>query len=130
VGSLIVIVILAVVLWIFIVVPSRRRQRQHAAMQDSVGVGDDVITAGGLHGTVRELGEEDLRLEIAPGLLVTLDRRAVAAVARDVEEEDEGEDAEGAGEDDAGDDAHERPAAIAQEDQIGDPAPEDRSQAS
>jgi len=86
-GSLIVIVLLAGLLWIFIVLPSRRRQRQHAEMQDSIAVGDDVITAGGLHGTILELGDDDLRLEIAPDVVVTLDRRAVAAVATEVDVE-------------------------------------------
>ena len=60
-------------------------------MQDSVAVGDEVITAGGIHGTVREVGGEDVKLEIAPGVVVTLDRRAIAAVAQD-EPVDEGED--------------------------------------
>ena len=52
-------------------------------MQDELEAGDEIITAGGLHATVRELGEAQLRVEIAPSVLVTLDRRAVAAVAHD-----------------------------------------------
>jgi preprotein translocase subunit YajC len=56
-------------------------------MQDSVGVDDEIITAGGLHGVVRELDDHEVRLEIAPGVVVTVDRRAVAAVAREVEVE-------------------------------------------
>jgi len=87
-GSLIVIVVLAGLLWAFVLVPSRRRQRQHAAMQDGVDVGDEIISAGGIHGTVRAVGDEDLRVEIAPGTVVTLDRRAVAAVATDVVEDE------------------------------------------
>ena len=85
-GFLILIVILAAV-WLVFVVPSRRRQRAHSSMQDSVVVDDEIITAGGLHGRVKELGESELQLEIAPGVVVTLDRRAVAAVAREVDVE-------------------------------------------
>jgi preprotein translocase subunit YajC len=80
-GPLIVIVILVVVGWLVLAVPWRRRQRAHAAMQDDIEVGDEIITAGGMHATVREAGENELRIEIAPGVIVTLDRRAVAAVA-------------------------------------------------
>jgi preprotein translocase subunit YajC len=83
-GFLILILILGAV-WVAFVLPTRRRQRAHASMQESVVVDDEVITAGGLHGTVREVGESEVRLEIAPGVVVTLDRRAVAAVAREVE---------------------------------------------
>jgi len=87
-GFLILIVILAV-FWGLIVLPRRRSQRAHAAMQDSVSLGDEIITAGGLHGHVRELDDEQrlVRVEIAPDVVVTLDRRAIAAVARDVEVE-------------------------------------------
>ena len=82
--TLIFILVLFVFVWVFLVLPSRRRQRQHQAMQDSVAAGDEVITAGGIHGIVREAAESDVRLEIAPGVVVRLDRRAIAAVAHDV----------------------------------------------
>ena len=92
-GFLILILLLGLI-WVGFVVPSRRRKRAHWSMQDSVGIDDEVITAGGLHGTVKEVGESEIQLEIAPGVVVTLDRRAVAAVARDVDVEVEpnGED--------------------------------------
>ncbi|MFL5926461.1 MAG: preprotein translocase subunit YajC [Gaiellaceae bacterium] len=82
-GFLILIVLFGAA-WLFFVLPSRRRRMSHSAMQNSISAGDEVITAGGLHGTVRELEGETLQLEIAPGVVATLDRRAVAAVARDV----------------------------------------------
>ncbi len=85
---LIVIAVLFALAWVFLVLPSRRRQRAHAAMQDEIEVGNEIITAGGIHATVREAGEEELKVEIAPGVVVTLDRRAVAAVARDLPKPD------------------------------------------
>jgi preprotein translocase YajC subunit len=53
-------------------------------------VGDEVITAGGIRGYVRQLDEEVLKVEIAPEVVVRLDRRAVAAL---VQEEDDDPDA-------------------------------------
>jgi preprotein translocase subunit YajC len=61
-------------------------------MQDDIVEGDEIITAGGMHAIVREAGETELRIEIAPGVVVTLDRRAVAAVAQDVDEPADDED--------------------------------------
>ena len=87
-GPFIIILLLIGLAWVFVVMPSRRRRDSHASMQDSVEVGDEIITAGGLHATVREAGEDRLRIEIAPGVVVTLDRRAVAAVAREEPEEE------------------------------------------
>jgi preprotein translocase subunit YajC len=69
-------------------------------MQDSVTVGDEIITAGGIHGFVREVDDLEVTLEIAEGVVVRLDRRAIAAVAEDVpleggeEDEDPGPDPE------------------------------------
>ena len=87
-GPVIGIAILLALGWLFLVLPSRRRQRAHQAMQDEIEAGDEIITAGGIHGVVREAGEDELRLENAPGTMVTLDRRAVAAVARPHPEEE------------------------------------------
>jgi preprotein translocase subunit YajC len=85
-GPVIAIAVLLVLGWAFLWLPSQRRQRAHKAMQDDIEAGDEIITAGGIHGTVREAAQAELRIEIAPGTLVTLDRRAVAAVAREIPE--------------------------------------------
>ncbi len=84
---LIPILLLVLLVWLLIVMPQRRRQRAHVAMQDSVGVGDEIITAGGLHGDVLEIEDDTLRIEIAPDVVVRVDRRAIAAVARELEDE-------------------------------------------
>ena len=90
-GFLIIIIVLGLA-WFLLAVPARRRRNSHEAMQDSVGAGDEVITAGGIHGTVREIVDDVVELEIAPSVVVKLDRRAIAAVATEVEVEPELED--------------------------------------
>ena len=90
-GFLLIVILFFGAIWFLFLVPARRRRSQHQAMQDGVDVGDDVITAGGLHGRVTALEEDTVRLEIAPTVVVTLDRRAIAAVATEVEVEVEAE---------------------------------------
>ncbi len=68
------------VLWLLVALPQRRINRRHAAIVTGLEVGDRVMTAGGFHGVVRELAEDTVRLEIAPGTVITLARGAVAAV--------------------------------------------------
>ena len=70
-----------------LVLPAKRRNRLHAEMQDDLKVGDEIITAGGLHGTVKAFEDDTVKVEIATGVVATLDRRAVAAVAQEVEVE-------------------------------------------
>jgi preprotein translocase subunit YajC len=87
VGGFLILIVLLGGVWLLFVVPARRRRGSHEAMQQAIDLGDEIITAGGLHATVREVGEDQLQVEIAPGVVVTLDRRAVAAVAREVDVE-------------------------------------------
>ena len=90
-GGFLILIIIFVAIWLLFVLPARRRRSSHAAMQDSVEPGNEIITAGGLHGTVTAIDDDLVRVEIASGVIVTLDRRAVAAVAREVEVEVEPE---------------------------------------
>ncbi len=85
-GFLIIILLLAA-FWFIAVLPRRRRMQSHQAMQNALEVGDEVITAGGLHGRVHELGDDQVQVEIAPAVVVAVDRRAIAAVATEVEVE-------------------------------------------
>ncbi|MFC9549543.1 preprotein translocase subunit YajC [Rhodococcus sp. NPDC056960] len=58
-----------------------RRQKKEAAkataLQDSLSVGDRILTTAGLHGTVVALGDETIELEIAPGVVTTWSRLVV-----------------------------------------------------
>jgi preprotein translocase subunit YajC len=80
-GQLIIIVAMFVLLWLLLIRPQRQRQVAQRQLIASVEVGDEILTAGGLYGRVRALGDEDdLVVEIAPGTEVRLARRAVAGI--------------------------------------------------
>jgi preprotein translocase subunit YajC len=87
VGGFLILIVVFGAAWLLFVLPARRRKMSHASMQDSLASGDEIITAGGLHGTVRGIEDDTVKVEIATGVIATLDRRAVAAVAREVEVE-------------------------------------------
>jgi preprotein translocase subunit YajC len=87
VGGFLILIVLFGAAWLVFVLPARRRKMSHASMQDSIAIGDEIITAGGLHGIVRGIEDDTVKVEIATGVVATLDRRAVAAVAREVEVE-------------------------------------------
>jgi preprotein translocase subunit YajC len=98
VGYLIILVALFAAMWLFLIRPQKRRQVETTRMQDELAAGDEILTAGGIHGTVRGIEDEVVQLEIAPGTVVRLDRRAVAAVVP-VETEPEPEEIEAPPED-------------------------------
>jgi preprotein translocase subunit YajC len=95
--SLIIIVVLFAAMWFFLIRPQRRRQTETELMLGTLEVGDEVVTAGGIYGTITELEESDVRVEIAPGLVVKVARRAIAGRTDDDEGEDEVEAEEPSG---------------------------------
>ena len=88
-GYLIIIVVLFAVMWLFLVRPQRRRQVEQAQMQDTLEPGDEVLTAGGIHGIVEQVEDDIVHVEIAPRTVIRVDRRAIASVAEEPEPEDE-----------------------------------------
>jgi preprotein translocase subunit YajC len=74
-------ILLAVGFFFLIVRPQRRQIAAHRALLASLGVGDDVITAGGVYGTIRALRDDVIELEIADGVVIRLARAAIARPA-------------------------------------------------
>jgi len=68
------------VIWLLIIMPQRRRQKAHEELIRKLAPGDYVITSGGLYGTVTDVGEDDLGLEVAPEVEVRVAKRAVGGV--------------------------------------------------
>jgi preprotein translocase subunit YajC len=75
-----------VLFWLLIVLPQRRRRQRQTAMLAELAAGDDVITVGGLYGSVRDVADDHVVLEIAPETRVRVAKSAVAA-RRDREQE-------------------------------------------
>jgi preprotein translocase subunit YajC len=69
--------VLAVLFWVLIIRPQRRRARLQSQIVEALEVGEDVVTAGGLYGRIKEVGDDEVRLEIAPEIVVRVDKRAV-----------------------------------------------------
>jgi preprotein translocase subunit YajC len=69
-------------LWFVLIRPQKRRQVEAARMMNSINVGDEVLTAGGIYGEVTELHDDDVLVRIAPELEVRVARKAIGAVVR------------------------------------------------
>jgi preprotein translocase subunit YajC len=80
VSFLIVMALLLVVMYVLMIRPQRRRQQEQQSMIEGAGVGDDILTTGGIYGTVRQAEGDDIVVEIADGLSVHMTRRGIAAV--------------------------------------------------
>jgi preprotein translocase subunit YajC len=94
--------ILMIVGFYFLLIrPQRNRQRAQQALLSSLEVGDEVMTTGGMFGSIIEIDEDEgvVTVEIAPGTRVRMLRQGIAQ--RFVEDEDEDSDEDAGDEDDA-----------------------------
>lgn len=74
-------ILIALVFWLLIVRPQRRRQRSLAATQAALDVDAEVMLGSGIYGRVASLDDETtIRIEVAPGTVVKVARQAVVRV--------------------------------------------------
>jgi preprotein translocase subunit YajC len=92
VSFLIIMVLMLGVMYVLMIRPQRQRQAQQQSMIDRASVGDDVLTTGGIYGTISETEGDDIVVEIANGVTVHMTRRGIAAVLPP--EGEEGEESE------------------------------------
>lgn len=70
--------ILALLVPMFLGIRRQKKEMQKTAdLQDSLKIGDRVMTTAGLHATVARLDEGTVDLEIAPGVVTTWSRMVV-----------------------------------------------------
>ena len=96
VQSLIFIVLLMVIFYFMLIRPQKKRVEQHQQLIASVDVGDEIVTIGGLHGTVTAIDDESVELEAAPGVTLRFVKSAIARKVSEEVEEEETTEAEGA----------------------------------
>jgi preprotein translocase subunit YajC len=98
-SGLIFLVLMMVIFYFLLIRPQKRRAEQHRNLVGSLSVGDEVITIGGLYGSVKRLGDDDIDLEVAPGTTLRVLKSAVAR--RVTEEAESSSELETTSEDDA-----------------------------
>lgn len=79
-GSMLPLLLMFVVLYFVMIRPQMKRQKEHRAMIEALAKGDEVVTSGGLVGRVTKLDDNHLRLEVASGVELQLQRSAVVQV--------------------------------------------------
>ena len=91
-STLIMFGLLFVFIYFFMVRPNKKARLEHQRMVDAIEAGDEVMTTTGIFGTVRSVGDEEMKLEIAPGIEIRMVKRAIASrVTEGLDDADETE---------------------------------------
>ncbi len=77
--SFLIIIVLFVIAWVVLILPKQRELKRHNAFIQSLAVGDEVMTGSGIYGTLVEVSEAMVLLQVAPGVEIKIARRAIAS---------------------------------------------------
>ena len=74
------IILMFVVLYFLMIRPQMKRAKEHKSMLEKLSVGDEVITNGGIAGTITEIGDNFVTVEVADNVRVRVQKAAVGNV--------------------------------------------------
>lgn len=77
--SFLIIIVLFVIAWVVLILPKQREVKRHNSFVDSLAVGDEVMTGSGIYGTLEQIDDAIVILQVAPGVEIRVARRAIAS---------------------------------------------------
>lgn len=85
-SGMIMIVAMIVIFYFFMIRPQNKKQKEIKKAREAMQTGDKVVTAGGIHGKIKEVSADTLVIEIAPGVSIRVDKASVYPAAEKVAE--------------------------------------------
>lgn len=83
-GMIIMLIVMFAIMYFFMIRPQQKKQKEIQNFRNSIERGQQVVTAGGLYGTVKEIDDVNniLVIEVANGVRVRVDRNSVFGTAQ------------------------------------------------
>lgn len=81
--GLIPLVFMFAIFYFLLIRPQQKKAKEHRALLEALKKGDQVVTAGGMHGKVSALDDQVVTLEIAPGVNVKINKGYIATIKQD-----------------------------------------------
>ena len=81
---LVMMVIIFAIMWFFMIRPQQKKQKEIQNFRNNIARGQQIVTAGGIYGVVKDIDEATatLKVEISSGVCIKVDRNSVYASAQ------------------------------------------------
>lgn len=76
-SSMLMIVAMIVIFYFFMIRPQSKKQKEIKKAREAMKKGDKVVTAGGIHGTIREDRGVTILIDVAPNTSILVDKASV-----------------------------------------------------
>ena len=86
ISMLLMIALIFVVMWLFMIRPQQKRQKELNSFREGLKKGDKVVTAGGIYGTVLEVNDNKVMLEIDKDVKIKVDKASLVKDFSDVQQ--------------------------------------------
>ncbi|MCJ7680176.1 MAG: preprotein translocase subunit YajC [Candidatus Aminicenantes bacterium] len=73
-------VLVFVIFYLLIIMPSRKKQKKHQEMVNNLKPGDKIVTTGGVYGTIMGVKEDRLELKIAATTKIEITKNAIGTI--------------------------------------------------
>ena len=73
-------ILIFVVFYFLLIRPQSKRQKEHKKMLESLEKGNEVVTNGGLYGTIADIGDTFILLDVADGVQVKVHRQMIQSL--------------------------------------------------
>ena len=82
----IMMVVIVAIFYFFMIRPQQKKQKEIQKAREALKAGDKVITAGGIYGKIKEIGDTYMLIEISDGVRIRVDKTSVFASAEDAQQ--------------------------------------------
>ena len=83
-STLFMLIAIIAVFYFFMIRPQQKKQKELQKSRDAMTNGDRVVTAGGIHGRIKEVGDTWFLVEVADGVRLKFEKSSVYASSKDV----------------------------------------------
>lgn len=85
--NILLLVALVAIFYFMMIRPQQKRQKDIQKAREAMKVGDKVITSGGIHGKIKEVGETSMLIEVSEGVRIRIEKNSVFASSEDVQQQ-------------------------------------------
>ena len=85
-GILMMVVIVAI-FYFFMIRPQQKKPKEIQKAREALKVGDQIVTAGGIYGRIREIGDVYMAIEVANGVTIRIDKSSIFASSADAKQQ-------------------------------------------
>ena len=82
-SGIVMMVVIVAIFYFIMIRPQQKKQKEIQKAREALKTGDKVITAGGIYGRIREIGDIYMMIEVANGVTIRVDKTSIFASAED-----------------------------------------------